>query len=85
LHRALSFLRCDYQPQVPTAPQAVQKSQPSLRITVWLPHSAHSEPCITLARCSSAREFEDAHFAGRVAGFVEHAEHGVAMDDQAAM
>lgn len=35
-------------PQVPTAPQAVQKSQPSLRIIVWLPHSGQAAPCMTL-------------------------------------
>ena len=41
------------QPQVPTAPQAVQKSQPSLRITEWLPHSLHSAPCMSLGSLSS--------------------------------
>ena len=37
------------QPQMPIAPHAVQKSQPSLRITVVLPHSAQSDPCCSLA------------------------------------
>ena len=47
--------RC--QPHVPTAPQAVQKSQPSLRIIVWLPHSLHSLPwvgCTVLLASSGA-------------------------------
>ena len=34
------------QPQVPTAPHAVQKSQPSLRIIVWFPHSGQSLPWV---------------------------------------
>ena len=41
-------LNVSAQPQVPTAPHAEQKSQPSLRITVKLPHSAHSESTATL-------------------------------------
>lgn len=40
------------QPQLPTAPQAVQKSQPSFRITDWLPHSLHSAPCMSLGSSS---------------------------------
>ena len=32
---------------MPTHPQALQKSQPSLRMTVWLPHSLQRAPFIT--------------------------------------
>ncbi len=40
------------QPQAPMWPQAVQKSQPSRRITAALPHSAHCAPGIA---CRGAR------------------------------
>jgi hypothetical protein len=36
-------------PQLPTAPQAVQKSHPSLRIIVRFPHSPHSLPAVGCA------------------------------------
>jgi len=31
-------------------PQVLHQSQPSLRISVWLPHSGHLAPCITGAK-----------------------------------
>lgn len=34
-------------PQAPTHPQALQKSQPSLRMTVMFPHSPHLVPFIS--------------------------------------
>lgn len=39
---------CLAYPQLPTAPQAVQKSQPSFLMTVMLPHSVQSDPWVTL-------------------------------------
>ena len=43
--RAVTHMRLAY-PQEPTAPQAVQNSQPSFLITVVLPHSLHSLPWV---------------------------------------
>ena len=40
-------------PQAPTHPHALQKSQPSLRITVKLPHSVQRAPFITAGSSSS--------------------------------